>query len=251
MHQNVLQRQNGVGPLVSSKEQRALLVPVINRRLTAGQPLILFPHSVYIGFRLFVLLGKRSGDVSSIPWRVRGRLVSWANNFVGIQSCPTLLRRPAVRPDPTRPRYVRVLDSTGTAVLVPVINRIQTAFQLRISFQHSAYIGLPLFVFLGKRSSDVFTMSWRVRRTLVPWANNSVGIQSCSTPPRRLAVRPDPTRPRYVRVLDSTGTETKRRRSTGQQPGTKSASRPGDKPRVYVPRVNRFVSRAAFLTVAI
>ena len=57
----------------------------------------------------------------------------------------------------------------------------------------------------------------------------------------------DPTRPLCVRVLDSTGskwmfldmpcmrrvTETNRRRYTGQQPGTKSASRPGDKPVVH------------------
>ena len=67
--------------------------------------MILFPHSVYIGFRLFVLLGGRSSDVCSMPWGVRGSLVSWAD-------C-SALPRPAVRPDPTRPLYVRVLDSTG------------------------------------------------------------------------------------------------------------------------------------------
>ena len=71
------------------------------------------PQSVYIGFRLFVLLGGRSGDVSAMLWKVRGRLVSWANSFVGTQSCPTPPRHPAVCPDPTRPRYVRVLDSTS------------------------------------------------------------------------------------------------------------------------------------------
>ena len=31
LHEKGLQRQKGVGPLVSSQEQRALLVPVINR----------------------------------------------------------------------------------------------------------------------------------------------------------------------------------------------------------------------------
>ena len=60
-----------------------------------------------------MLLERRSDDVSSMPWRVRGRLVSCANNSVGIQSCLTTPRRPAVRPDPNRPWYVRVLDSTG------------------------------------------------------------------------------------------------------------------------------------------
>ena len=86
---------------------------MINRLQTGRQPLILFPHSVYIGFRLFVLLERCSADVSSMPWRVRGTLVSWANNSVGTQSCPTPPGRPAGRPDPTRPWYVQVLDSTG------------------------------------------------------------------------------------------------------------------------------------------
>ena len=64
-------------------------------------------------FRLFVLLEKRSGDVSSMPWGVRRTHVSWANS-VGVRSCPAPPRRPAVRPDPTRPLNVRVLDSTGS-----------------------------------------------------------------------------------------------------------------------------------------
>ena len=67
---------------------------------------------------MFVLLERRSGDVSSILWRVRGTLVSWANSSVGIQSCPIPPRRSAVRPEPTRPWYVPVLESTG-------INRMQ------------------------------------------------------------------------------------------------------------------------------
>ena len=58
--------------------------------------MILFPRSVYIGFRLFVLLGRRSGDVSSMPWRVRGTLVSPADRSVGIQSCPNPPRRSAL-----------------------------------------------------------------------------------------------------------------------------------------------------------
>ena len=45
--------------------------PVMNRLSTAG----FVPPSVYIGFRLFVLLEGRSGDVSSMLWRVRGTLV--------------------------------------------------------------------------------------------------------------------------------------------------------------------------------
>ena len=55
------------------------------RRAPRPDPPVVCPgfgldKSVYIAFRLFVLLGKRSGDVRPIP-----------------------PRRPAVRPDPTRP----------------------------------------------------------------------------------------------------------------------------------------------------
>ena len=113
LHENGLQRQKCVGPLVSSQEQRALLVPRLNRSSTAGQPRILFPHSVYIGFRLFVLLERRSCNICSMLWRVRGTLVSWATCSVGVPSGPARPRRPAVRSVPTRPWYVRVLDSTS------------------------------------------------------------------------------------------------------------------------------------------
>ena len=62
LHEKGLQRQKGDGPLVSSQEQRALLVPLMNRLSTAD----FVPLSVYIGFRLYVLLERRSGDLSSI-----------------------------------------------------------------------------------------------------------------------------------------------------------------------------------------
>ena len=81
LHEKGLQGQKGVGPLVSSQEQRALLVPRLKPRLKRGSTAGFVPPSVYIGFRLFVLLGKRR-DVSSMLWRVRGRVVSWANSVV-------------------------------------------------------------------------------------------------------------------------------------------------------------------------
>ena len=55
MHEKGLQRQKGVVPLVGSQKQRALLVPLINRGSTGD----FVPPSVYIGFRLFVLLERR------------------------------------------------------------------------------------------------------------------------------------------------------------------------------------------------
>ena len=42
LHEKSLQRHKGVGPLVSSQKQRALIVPLMNRRLIAGQPRVLF-----------------------------------------------------------------------------------------------------------------------------------------------------------------------------------------------------------------
>ena len=86
--------------------------PRINRGSTAH----FVPPCVYMGFRLFVLLEKRSSDVSSnpsIPWKVQRTCVSCANSSVGTQSCPTPPGRPAGRRDPTRLWYVRVWDSTG------------------------------------------------------------------------------------------------------------------------------------------
>ena len=107
----------------------------------------------------------------------------------------------------------------------PLINRLSTGRCV----PPSVYIGFRLFVLLEKRSGDVSSMHWRLRGTLVSWANCSVGVPSCPAPPRRHAVRPDPTRPWYVRVLDSTSlAETKRCCSIGQQPGTGCSCRPVD-----------------------
>ena len=45
-------------------------------------------------------------------WRVRGRLVSWSNNFVDILFYPFPFRHPTVRSESSRPWYVRVYEST-------------------------------------------------------------------------------------------------------------------------------------------
>ena len=116
LHENILQRQNRVGPLVSSKGKKAPLVPVINRRYTTRQPEFLFPQSVYTGFRLFVLLERRSGDVSTVPSGIKGNLVPWPNNSIGTQSCPPLAAAPPPRrgAELSRSRYVRSLESSGS-----------------------------------------------------------------------------------------------------------------------------------------
>ena len=71
-------------------------------RINRSSSVDFFLHSFHMGFCLLVLLGRRSGDVSSMPWRVRGTLVvSWANNSVGTKSYPTPPRRPPGAPTRT------------------------------------------------------------------------------------------------------------------------------------------------------
>ena len=103
-------------PLVSSQEQRALFVPLSNRLQPACQPLIVFPYSVYIGF-VFGASGK------TFKRRVFDALGSTKDaSLRGELFCSTLPRRPAVRPDPTRPLYVRVLDSTVSISYLCLLN---------------------------------------------------------------------------------------------------------------------------------
>ena len=77
-----------------------------------------FIGSVYIGFRLFVLPKRRSGQLFSIPWRpwrARGTVVFWASRLVGVPPCrdsPRPAARAMRRPSPTRPCFVRVICST-------------------------------------------------------------------------------------------------------------------------------------------
>ena len=79
--------------------------------------MILFPHSVYIEFRLFVLLERPSGDVSSMPWRVRGTLIPWLINSVGTQSYPTSPRRPPG----VSIRTVRSMSGFGIRQVSPLV----------------------------------------------------------------------------------------------------------------------------------
>ena len=116
LHKNGLQRQSGVGTLVSNQEQRAPVVPRINRGSTAG----FVPPWVYIGFRLFMLQETRPRGFSSIVWGVKGSVVFWANRPVGVPSCSSPLR-PAAPPCTAPPRpacsmsglLARQVDSSG------------------------------------------------------------------------------------------------------------------------------------------
>ena len=73
--------------------RRPIDKPVINCWSTAG----FVPPSVYIGFPLFVLPRRCSGQLSSVRWGARAAAVSSANRPVGVPSCP-LPPRPAAPP---------------------------------------------------------------------------------------------------------------------------------------------------------
>ena len=106
VHERGLQRQIGVGPLVSSQERRALVVPAINRSSTRC-----VPPTVCIGFRLFLLPESRPGQLFSMRWAAKGSVVSWTNRSVCVPSCPAPPQRSAVRRRASnRSWYVRVLE---------------------------------------------------------------------------------------------------------------------------------------------
>ena len=90
--------------------------PDVNRSSTGR----FVPPTVYIGFPLFVLPKRCSGQLFSVPWRARGTVVSCSNKHVGVPSCLARPTQPPGRapPDPTRQWCVRVLDSTGRISLV-------------------------------------------------------------------------------------------------------------------------------------
>ena len=104
LHEKGLQRQirrrRYIGQQPGTKSaSRPADKPVINRWSTAG---FVVP-SVYLRFALFVLANRGPQPLSLIRQSVRGTVLSWANRPVGVPFCPA----------PTRPWYVRVLDSTG------------------------------------------------------------------------------------------------------------------------------------------
>ena len=81
-----------------------------------------FLDSIYTGFRLFVPPEKRPGWLSSVPWKIKWKAVSWPHQPAAVplrlaapprpaSLCPA---RPAAerQPVPPRPWFVQVLDST-------------------------------------------------------------------------------------------------------------------------------------------
>ena len=169
----------GVGTLVTIQERRALFVPLINRLSTARHvPQAVFKYELeYSFFRRDVqesvydsLEGKRESCVLAGLTRQRPVLPSRAPS-----------RRAAVRrPDPSGPWCVRVLDSTG--------------YELDCScFRRDVQDGCLRYP--GAEEGKMFPVRDEPSTSLL-------ARPSLAPPLRR---RPAPTRPWYVRVLDSAG----------------------------------------------
>ena len=88
---------------------------------------------------------------------------------------------------PCKKRVYRNAKASGSkkqrALLVPQV--LQMNCGLTTCFvPQSVYMGCPSLVgSSGKHSGDNFLKLWRIRGSLVAWANNSVGTKSCPTPP--------------------------------------------------------------------
>ena len=146
LHETGLQRQIGVGTLFSIEERSALAVPLINRGSTAH----CVPQMVYMGFRLFVLLGRRSGHFffNALEGARDGCFLGEPFRRRPILPSPAPPpRRAPPRPDP------------------PVVCSL---------FGFDKCVGLRFFVFLERRSGHLSSMIWGVRGTVVSWANRNV-----------------------------------------------------------------------------
>ena len=126
LHEKGLQRQKGVVSLVGSPKERTLFVPVINRWSTDDEPIVNRSFCSSIGLHrnsLSVVVFLHClcfwGDVQATCLRCFGECEEGLFPRCTVllaKSCPIPPRHPAVRPDATRPGYVRVLDSTGIEV---------------------------------------------------------------------------------------------------------------------------------------
>ena len=156
----------------------------MNRWSTAG----FVPPPVYIGFPLFVLPKSRSREFSAVPWWRRRTDVCWASRTVEVPfgaAWPSFADAPP-RPDPpvVCPGFGlgRFFSSTG-------LHRISFVRAFEESFRRAVF-GTQL----GTRD-----------RCPLGEPNRRHPFRPGPAWPRRRAVhRPAPTRPWYVRVLDST-----------------------------------------------
>ena len=110
--------------------------------------------------------------------------VSWAHSSVGTQSCPTPTGRSGRLSDLTRPRYVRVLDSTGERQLKHdklVVNQTLSS--------SSGFVEFPLFVLATRSLDQVFAACLKAGGAVGFQSYRNVGTLFCQVS-HRPAVRP-------------------------------------------------------------
>ena len=90
-----LQRQIGVGTLISSHKRKVAVVPRMIR-LSSGR---CFSLSLYTSVRLLVLPKVHLGRVSSVHWGAKETVVFWVNRPAG---GPSYLAQPRPAPPPRR-----------------------------------------------------------------------------------------------------------------------------------------------------
>ena len=162
----------------------------------------------------------------SIRWRTRGRVVSWPDRPNGVLSYPA-------PPRPAQP-FRRALPRPDRPVVCP-------------GFGFDRFIRIRLFVRPKRRSGQLSSVRWWARGTDVSWANRTVDVPSGPA-----MHRPAPTRPWYVRVLDSAGSMHKfpghalHEKGLQRQIGVVTLVSSQERRALAVPRMNR-LSTARFV----
>ena len=197
------------------RETTANAVLVKNRFQTACQTGVLVPHRFEFGFACLCLLAN-----------------------IEASFFPALPRPAPLRPDPPRPVDVRVLDSTGKyehkrAVQITGSSKLQVIQNYTFINEQFKLQGVQIELYAHFRSVHIFDKqrAQLIRRKSDRSLYYRIALES-------LLLFPDRTGRKGF-------TETKTRRSTGQQPGRKSACGPVDKQVINrlstagQPRVNR------------
>ena len=158
----------------------------------------MFPHSVHIGFRLFVL-SQGQGRQGRMYW-VAGQ------RYHSPRSSSSFLDMPCR--DTNRRRYTGQQPGTKSARGPgdkPLIYRLSTGRQPDVLFLQRFTLDFLCSCFRRVVQDSCFRCFGRQEGQGVSWVNRPVGVPLYQAPPRPAVRRSDPTRPWCVRVLDSTG----------------------------------------------
>ena len=186
-------------------------------------------------------------------WRARGSAVSWADRTVGVPLCPASPCAAALPcaalPRPARGTYVRVSDSTGW-------NFVCTLFVARYvsdnSFRYAGGTGEPS---QKRELRDDSLVTFQIENPKLPASKMHAAYKRhkiATTISEARALRASRSMiniPMHAFHERKRFTKTNRLRYPGQQPGTKSASRPADKSRMNQSSTERFVPPPVYIGI--